>query len=478
MKLFLSYPSAERTLAERLMLALEAEAHTVFMDRSDLPAGEAFHQRLREGIADADAMVFLVTPAAVAAGSYTLAELGIAQAKWRRPAGRVLPVMVQPTPVATLPPYLAAVTLLQPRGEIVAETVAAVARLGRPAGRGKQLVLAALVALVLGAGAWQFQQRRAAEQEQQLAEEAAQAAQAAQATKAAQLLALCSDGQQAATLQQLSALPPLPAVQAAREDCAMRWLREMRASSGPGGQRTFGEQVAQVQPVLLQGLTTAQGQRAADLRAHLGWGEFLRRREGTAQADPVSHWTRALADEAGNVYAHAMWARALLPAQLAEARPHFEQALASGRERAFVRTLQFGGALGGGVELAAYAVTVADAMRRGGETIAPEQRQRLWTYAFGTTLLQRDERVVLLAALPPADLLATFNTLYPAPPRDDLQTLWRFAQATLQAHAGQRDAARASFQALAAEMRAARQSGRLPDETQRALAALGASTGG
>ena len=75
MKLFLSYPSAERTTADRLALALEGEGHEVFFDRSDLAAGDAFHQRLREAIQSADAMVCLVTPAAVAPGSYTLAEL-------------------------------------------------------------------------------------------------------------------------------------------------------------------------------------------------------------------------------------------------------------------------------------------------------------------------------------------------------------------------------------------------------------------
>lgn len=63
-------------------------------------------------------MVFLVTPAAVAAGSYTLAELDIARGRWRRPAGRVLPVVVAPTPISSLPPYLSAVTLLQPHGEL------------------------------------------------------------------------------------------------------------------------------------------------------------------------------------------------------------------------------------------------------------------------------------------------------------------------------------------------------------------------
>ncbi len=86
--------SAERTVADRLRLALEAEGHEVFFDRSDLDAGQSFHERLRKEIQSADVMIFLITPASVAPGSYTLAELGIAQERWRRPAGHVLPVMI------------------------------------------------------------------------------------------------------------------------------------------------------------------------------------------------------------------------------------------------------------------------------------------------------------------------------------------------------------------------------------------------
>ncbi len=479
MQLFLSYPSAERPLAERLLLALEAEGHQVFMDRQDLPAGQSFHQPLREAIEAADAMVVLVTPAAVAPGSYVLAELEIARQHWRRPSGRVLPVLVQPTPIASLPPWLSAVTVLQPRGEPVAETVAAVARLraGTTGGRGWRIAVSAAVALVLGVGGWQLAERRAAE-----ARAAEAAALQAQAT---QLLPLCVDGQHAATLQQLGTLAAsaaqselqtaaAPALQAAHQDCALRWLREMRATRGGPAPRSFAEQVAVVQPVLLQALAGARGQRAADLRAHLGWAAFLLAREGAAGGDPSALWQQALQDEPGNVYAHAMWGRALLPARLAEAQQHFEQALATGRERAFVRTLQLGGALGAGADAAAYALQVADAMQRGGEALAPEQRLRLWNHAFGMRLLQPDDRAVLLAALPGPALLALFDALYPTAPGNDQEALWAFDRALLQAQAGDRDGAREALQALAENLIAAGQDGRLLGETEQALKTLNA----
>ena len=469
MNLFLSYPSAERITADRLALALEAEGHEVFFDRSDLPSGEAFHQRLREAIQSADAMVFLVTPAAVAPGSYTLAELDIARGRWRRPAGHVLPVLVAPTPIASLPPYLSAVTLLQPHGELVAETVAAVARLdARGGGRGRRVATAAVLGLALlgaiGFGTMQVMQRRAVVAALQRDEAAA-----------AQAMQLCNDGSHEPALQQLGELaahqPVAPKAAALREDCAMRWLREMRAI---GGKTTFEQQVAVVQPVLLQGLAGAQGTRAADLRAHLGWGEHLRRREGSGNADPVPHWQRALADDAGNVYAHAMWANTLLPARLDQAKLHFDKAVASGRDREFVRRLQFGGTLGSNEEVTAYAVAVADEMRRGGEPLSDAQRVRLWNYAFGSRLLWADARQALFTALSGPALLSTFDWLFPVTETLEGQNLMgRFDRATLQANAGERDAARAGFEALLRDLRAGRHSGRVVDEMQRALAALG-----
>lgn len=476
MNLFLSYPSAERTVADRLRLALEAEGHEVFFDRSDLDAGQSFHERLRDSIQSADAMIFLITPASVAPGSYTLTELGIAQERWRRPAGHVLPVMIAPTPIASLPPYLSAVTVLQPTGEPVAETVAAVAKLG---GRGgdatRRIAIGVTIALaVIAAGgfaATQIAQRRADA-----------AATARDLTAAAEAMKLCNDGSHDPALQQLGELaarqPKSPTIATLREDCAMRWTREMRATTSSSGQLTFDEQVAKVQPVLLQGLGAATGMRSADLRAHVGWTEHLRRREGKGSGDPVPHWQRALADDATNVYAHAMWGNTLLPGRLAEARQHFEKAVASGRDREFVRRLQFGGALGGGDEATNYAVVVGDEMRRGGEALSATQRRRLSDYAFNSRLLSEDARRSLFSALPPRELLATFQSLPSAAEYSEKTNyVGRFCLATLQANAGELDAAAAGFASLEQELRADRQSGRLLDETQKALAAIRKSRG-
>lgn len=466
MKLFLSYPSAQRPLAERLALALEAEGHTVFIDRTDLAAGEAFHQPLRDAIAKADAMVFLVTPDAVNPGSYALAELEIARARWRRPSGHVLPVIVQPTPIAALPAYLSAVTLLEPRGDLVGETVAAVARLAARRRRWVWGVFAAAALLVVAAGLGWLQVKTRSEQ---AAERAALERDLAFARSA---LETCRGSTQATALAQLSELTaraqPQPEVQDAREDCAMRWLREMRSS----GANTFAAQTAVVQPVLLQGLARSQGARAADLRAHLGWAEFLRSKEGLP-GDPLPHWQRALQDDPGNVYANAMWANQTLqrrPMEWRDAAPLFERALAGGRERPWVRGLQM--AATERESTLPYAVQVLDAMRRGGEALPDDWRPALRSRVFGTPFFDAATRTALLNALPRADLLATFDWIFPPAerPRSE-RDLLRYVRGVIALGTPERDAARADLQALAYELVQASAPGRLLDETQRALRA-------
>ena len=475
MRLFLSYPSVQRPLAERLALALEHEGHDVFFDRHDLDAGESFHGRLRAAVDRAQAMVFLVTPESVRAGSYTLTELGFAQQRWPRPSGHVLPVMVAPTPIAALPAYLSAVTLLQPQGEPVAETVAAVARLDTPLARrwGPQLALVAVLLAATALALWGYQHHRQSQAEAQ-ARVQAEARLLAQATAAREL---CFSGGHAVALGQLSELsrratPALARLDEMLEECAMFWLRDMRATAGKS---SFAEQVAQVQPVLLAGLAVATGARAADLRAHLGWGEYLRSREGAQGLDPVSHWKRALADEADNVYAQAMWARWLLDRRggLAEARERFTKALSRGTHTLFVRGMQFGGTVTGNEDEQAYALTVLDSMRRNREILLEVHRDRLWRYIFSQRFLDDAYRERVAAALPPGDLLLSFDWAFPpATVPEDRRLAWRFARAALQARAGEPAAARAGLAALASELRASGRPGSLLDATQRLLSRL------
>jgi hypothetical protein len=121
---------------------------------------------------------------------------------------------------------------------------------------------------------------------------------------------------------------------------------------------------------------------------------------------------------------------------------------------------------------------VGDEMRRGGEALSADQRRRLWNYAFGSRLLAEDARKSLFSALPPQELLATFQSLLPAAElAEKTNYVGRFCLATLQANAGELDLAAAGFASLEQDLRADRQSGRLLDETQKASAALRRSRG-
>jgi len=151
MRIFLSYASEDRPRAEEVALALQANGHELFFDRTELEGGEAFHRVIREQIATADRLVFLISPDSMAAGSYCLTELRMARERWPHPRGRVLPVMLEPTPMERVPAYLRSVTILEPEGNVAAEVAARLP--GRRLGAGV-LVAAALAVVLAAAGIW------------------------------------------------------------------------------------------------------------------------------------------------------------------------------------------------------------------------------------------------------------------------------------------------------------------------------------
>jgi hypothetical protein len=158
MKLFLTYASEDRAVADELAVRLRTEGHTVFLDRDDLPEAEGYDARIREAIADCELYVFLISPASTQAGRYTLTELKFAREQFANPRGRVLPVTIKPTSFADIPAYLKAVTVLQPEGNLVAETVAAIGRMAATRQRMRLVRVGAVaglvVALLAGLGTW------------------------------------------------------------------------------------------------------------------------------------------------------------------------------------------------------------------------------------------------------------------------------------------------------------------------------------
>ena len=126
LRIFLSYASAQLTLAQQVDMALTTNGHDVFFDRTDLPPGGAFHTAIHDAIRSSDLFVFLISPESIAKGSYARTELQYAQATWRNPIGRVLPVLAVDTDFAAIPEYLKGGTLLRPDDNLAAEVTKAV----------------------------------------------------------------------------------------------------------------------------------------------------------------------------------------------------------------------------------------------------------------------------------------------------------------------------------------------------------------
>ena len=156
MKIFLSYASQDREIAQAINRALLEQGHNVFFDRDDLPPGEEFHIQIRRAIEAADLFVFLVSEHAIDLGSYTLNELDIAEKKLKQASGRLLPVLLRPTPSDRLPAFARSVTLLQSPGNIPAAVADAVHRIATKRRRGLLWKVSggAVVLAFIVAGVW------------------------------------------------------------------------------------------------------------------------------------------------------------------------------------------------------------------------------------------------------------------------------------------------------------------------------------
>src|SRR4051812_5668545 len=121
MRIFLSYASECRDKAEPIAFALRGRGHEVFFDKDDLPPAGSYDERIEEAVKQSELMVFLISPESVSPGRFTLTELAFARKKWRSARGRVVPVLLKPTTLASVPAYLTSVHILQPEGNAAAE---------------------------------------------------------------------------------------------------------------------------------------------------------------------------------------------------------------------------------------------------------------------------------------------------------------------------------------------------------------------
>jgi hypothetical protein len=131
MKVFLSYASEQRDQARELAFRLSNTGFNVFIDQKSIIPGDSFASRIQKELFRSDIFVFLASADALRSGSYTMTELELAEKRWPRPAGHVIPVLIENTSFESLPEYLRSVSVLEPKGELLADTVNAVARLSR-----------------------------------------------------------------------------------------------------------------------------------------------------------------------------------------------------------------------------------------------------------------------------------------------------------------------------------------------------------
>jgi hypothetical protein len=149
MRIFLSYAGEHRRQAEGIAIRLRQDGHDVFFDRQRLEPGKEYDRTIRTEIDACELFVFLISPESVARGGYALTELSMAQDRWPNPSGRLLPVMISETPLDDVPSYATSVTILEPRGNAVAEVAAEVEKLSSGSSSGRTRLLIAVAGIVV-----------------------------------------------------------------------------------------------------------------------------------------------------------------------------------------------------------------------------------------------------------------------------------------------------------------------------------------
>lgn len=151
-KIFISYPSDHRAVAEDLAQTLKNDGHDVFFDKDSLPAAGDYNERIRRAIKSADRCIVLMTKDALSPGKYTLTELDFIKERWPAPANRVFPIMLDGSlPPESLPSYLRSVQAFSIKGNATAEIAAMIEKSRSISGFCTSCLV--ISAMVLGAGA-------------------------------------------------------------------------------------------------------------------------------------------------------------------------------------------------------------------------------------------------------------------------------------------------------------------------------------
>ena len=251
-----------------------------------------------------------------------------------------------------------------------------------------------------------------------------------------------------ASLESAAALAPDSRLPKLQEDLAMKWLEDIHLHSG----ETFSDVIKKIEPALTRGATAATDPvRTTDLLAHIGWCSFLRTRDGDFTANPEALYEQAVRLDPKNPYANAMWGHWILwqHGAMDKARARFQSAVSSGRERAYVRNLQLSAMLNShSDEYEDEALRVTNEIRKEGGNIDEHSSSSL-ANIYSELTHDDSRRSGIIGAYPPAEQIETIRWLNAQSNGDSYKiTLGTYTLAVMQEAAGQRDAAKNSYQTV------------------------------
>lgn len=213
-------------------------------------------------------------------------------------------------------------------------------------------------------------------------------------------------------------------------DAAMAWDENFHATGREGHDDAdaAAPQLDKIMAVLDAGLARSTGSRAADVQAHLGWAHFLNSKIAEREFGPAAEQDlrAALKVDPNNVYANAMLGNLLLQrdGKMAEAIGYFKTAVATGKQRAFVRTREIGALNGYDVAGArTELMKVVNEMRSNGEPLDEDRKHRILQFCCEPPFTVHYELVESLSAVSRDDTWKTFLWL------DDKQREGRDEQA-------------------------------------------------
>ncbi|MGA7340255.1 MAG: hypothetical protein WBE72_22115 [Terracidiphilus sp.] len=234
-----------------------------------------------------------------------------------------------------------------------------------------------------------------------------------------------------------------------------QWVENFHVAV-PDGESAAGPAAAmldEIMPILDAGLTRSTGAQAAEVQAHIGWARWLNesmaeREFGTA---PEQDFRAAVTLDPGNVYANAMLGNWMLQnnGDFDEAMRHLDVAVATGKERPWVRKLELGGLRYLDKKGARAAqVKVANDMRKGGEPLDESYRIRILSFCFDPQVTDHDELVESLSAVPADEEWKTYLWLDDNPSEEYREEVHEFIHADLLEVSGDKTESLEQFRSL------------------------------